>query len=218
MPEGRRVFFTDWDGTVTRHDFYRLVLDELELDVAEDPWTAFLEGRRTHFEALAEIFAGIRTDEATLDRLLARLEPDPHLADDLACLAEAGWEVHIVSAGSDYYIRRLLARAGVDPSVPVHSNPGRFVEGRGVLIERATDPRIRSEDVGIDKAATLRLYGDGAARVAFAGDSNPDLAAARLVAADDRFARARLARALEAEGLAYRPFERWHEVAEALLA
>lgn len=218
MSSQRRVFFTDFDGTVARHDFYRLVLDELELDVTGEPWTAFLEGRRTHFEALADIFAGIRIDEGALDALLERMEPDPHFAQDVTRLRAAGWEVHVVSAGSEYYIRRILEKAGLDHDVPVHSNPGRFVPGRGILLERAADPRIRSEDVGIDKAAALRLHGEGASRVVFAGDSGPDLEAAKLVEPGDRFARARLASLLDDLGLAYRSFERWHDIATALLA
>lgn len=211
------VFFTDFDGTVTRRDFYRLVLDEMPLELAHDPWTAYRRGGLTHFEALRDIFGGLRTDLHSLDALLDRMEPDPLLAADLGRLREAGWVVHIVSAGSEYYIRRILARAGVDHDVAVHSNPGRFTPEGGIELSRAADPRIRSEAVGIDKAATVRLYGEGAERVVFAGDSLPDLEAARLVAAGDRFAKDSLAHRLDELGLGYRPFERWHDVVEALL-
>jgi hypothetical protein len=48
-------------------------------------------------------------------------------------------------------------------------------------------------------------------------DGYPDVAAARLVAPELRLATASLAVALAEEGLPYRRFERWGEVAEALL-
>jgi hypothetical protein len=46
----------------------------------------------------------------------------------------------------------------------------------------------------------------------------PDLAAARLVEPGLRFARGALAAALRTEGQAFRRFERWSDVAGALLA
>jgi len=214
----RRVFFTDFDGTVTRHDFFRRVLDDLDLEVQGDPWAEFRAGTLSHFDALARIFAGIRADEATLDRLIRSMEPDPAFGEDLGRLWRAGWKVHIVSAGSDFYIRRTLQHLGIDFEVPVHANPGRYSPEEGLVLERPTDPRIRCPEVGIDKAATLRAYADGADRVVFAGDSNPDLEAAKSVGEPDRFARSRLAVALDDLGLGYRPFERWHDITNALLA
>jgi len=214
----RRILFTDFDGTVTRHDFFRRVLDEVDLEVQGDPWGAFRAGTLSHFDALARIFKGIRVDEAVLERLIRSMEPDPDFREDLGRLRRAGWQVHIVSAGSDYYIRRTLHHLGIDFEIPVHSNPGRYSPAEGLVLERPTDPRIRCPQVGIDKAATLRAYRGAADRVVFAGDSNPDLEAAKIVGAHDRFARGRLAVALDDLGLCYRPFERWHDIACALLA
>jgi 2-hydroxy-3-keto-5-methylthiopentenyl-1-phosphate phosphatase len=57
---------------------------------------------------------------------------------------------------------------------------------------------------------------DAGRKVAFAGDGFTDAEAARRVPVHLRFARADLAEALQQEGLPYRPFERWAEVARAL--
>jgi len=53
--------------------------------------------------------------------------------------------------------------------------------------------------------------------VAFAGDGRPDLEAALLVEPGLRFARGWLAKELGRRGEGFRPFERWAEVAGALI-
>jgi len=214
----RRVFFSDFDGTMTDVDFFELVLASMRPALDEDPVAAFRRGELTLFEALRRVFAAIPLTEAEVQALLPELRPDPELTADVAGLAAAGWELHVVSAGSAWYIERLFAQLGIDAPVAVHANPGRFVAGRGLVMEHHADPRIARDDIGIDKAEVVRLFGADADVVAFAGNSPPDLAAARLVPAELRFARGSLAPELEALGLRYRPFARWHEVVGALLA
>ena len=62
-----------------------------------------------------------------------RMELDPELSSALARLRRSGWDVVVTSAGCEWYIRILLGKAGLD--LPVFSNPGRFEEGRGLLME-----------------------------------------------------------------------------------
>jgi 2-hydroxy-3-keto-5-methylthiopentenyl-1-phosphate phosphatase len=75
---------------------------------------------------------------------------------------------------------------------------------------------VFSPDLGVDKAGVVREGLSRGIPVAFAGDGFPDLEAARLVLPELRFARRDLAAALDREGRAYRPFERWAEIARAL--
>jgi 2-hydroxy-3-keto-5-methylthiopentenyl-1-phosphate phosphatase len=98
----------------------------------------------------------------------------------------------------------------------VHANPGRFEAGRGLVMTLPIDSPYFDPRHGIDKAAVVRRAVQAGRTVAFAGDGFPDAAAARLVPQELRFARADLATALRHEGLGYRPFERWAEVARAL--
>ena len=207
------TFFSDFDGTITNVDFYELVLNEMQPELEGDPIGSFYRGELPLFETLRRIFAAIPLSEEEVLAMLPRLEPDPHLAEDFARLHAAGWELHVVSAGSAWYIEHTFRQVGVDVPVAIHANPGRFENG--LLMQRPSDQRIAREAIGIDKEAVVRLHGKG--RIAFAGNSQPDLAAARIVPASLRFARGSLRDALEAEGLAYHSFERWHEVVEALL-
>ena len=211
----RRVFFSDFDGTLTDVDFYELVLERMQPALKEDPIPLFRAGDITLFEVLDRIFGAIQLTEDEVIALLSELKPDPQLAEDFDRLADAGWELHVVSAGSSWYIERLFEQVGVRAPVSIHANPGRFEPGRGLVMSRPDDPRVTRHDIGIDKAAVVRLFSDGAETIAFAGNSAPDLPAARI--ATERFAREPLGGLLRAEGLPYSPFERWHAVAQKLL-
>ena len=181
-----------------------------------DYWLDYRAGRLTHFEAMRSYYASIRATEAETLGVVEALELQPELAAWVERLGEAGWRVVVASAGCEWYIRRLMERNGVE--LEVHANPGRFVEGRGLLMELPVNSPYFSPSHGIDKAAVVRSAQRSGRRVAFAGDGYPDLAAARLASPELRFASASLAVALEKEGLAFRRFERWAEVAQALVA
>jgi 2,3-diketo-5-methylthio-1-phosphopentane phosphatase len=205
---------TDFDGTVTRNDFFRLVVEQLAPGGMDQFWQGYLDDRYTHFEALQGIFASIRVPEQRLLDLVAQVHAEPDMADRVERLRRAGWEVVVASAGCGWYIERTLARLGVQ--LEVHSNPGTFDPERGLQMHRPIHSPYYSPTHGIDKAAIVRA---GLARgqvVAFAGDGFPDLPAARLVPQTHRFARHDLRSAMQRERLPFVPFERWGEVSEHL--
>ena len=47
-----QVLVTDFDGTMTRRDFFQLVVERLLPPGTPDYWGEYLAGRITHFEAL----------------------------------------------------------------------------------------------------------------------------------------------------------------------
>jgi 2,3-diketo-5-methylthio-1-phosphopentane phosphatase len=206
---------SDFDGTLTRHDFFRLALERLVPPGLPDYWQEYRAGRLTHFEAMRGYYAAIRATEAETLRVVEAMELEPDLAFWMKRLEQSGWKVVIASAGCAWYIDRLLQRQVVQ--VEVHSNPGRFEEGRGLLLELPVNSPFFSPSHGIDKAAVVRAALQAGGRVAFAGDGYPDAPAARLVVPELRFATASLAAALEQEGLPSRRFDRWAEVARALV-
>ena len=208
------MLVTDFDGTMTRHDFYKLAAQSLLPSEMPDYWAIYRAGRMTHFEALQAIFASIRADREAVNAVVDRMELDPELSSAPGRLRASGWDVIVVSAGCEWYIRILLGKAGVD--LPVFSNPGRFEEGRGLLMELPRDHAFFSPTLGIDKAAVVRHGLAEGRRVAFAGDGFPDLEPARLVPASLRFARGDLARVLGVEGLPFHPFDHWSQIAEIL--
>jgi 2-hydroxy-3-keto-5-methylthiopentenyl-1-phosphate phosphatase len=210
------LLVTDFDGTMTRHDFYQLAVARLLPPDVPNHWADYRAGRLTHFEALRRYFAAIRAPEADVLAVANAMDLEPGLPALLADLRAADWDVVVASAGCDWYIRRLFAAAGVE--VELHANPGQFVPGRGLLMDLPVGSPYHSAEFGIDKSAVVRAALAAGRRVAFAGDGYPDAAAARLVPPELRFARAALAEALADEGLPFRPFDRWADVVRALLA
>lgn len=209
------VLVTDFDGTMTRHDFFKRVIESLLPSGTPDYWADYRAGAITHFEALRRYFASIRASERDVLRVVDGMELDPRLPDAVASLQQAGWKVVVVSAGCDWYIQRLLKQAKVE--IEVHSNPGRFEEGKGLIMEMPTNSPYFSQSLGVNKAGVVQHFQAEGNAVAFAGDGFPDAESARLVADDLRFARADLATVLRDEGLPFHSFDVWSEIARVLL-
>jgi HAD superfamily phosphoserine phosphatase-like hydrolase len=126
----RHVLVTDFDGTITRRDFFWLVVEAFAPAHLEEHWRKYTTKQITHFEALAGIFDKLELSEEAMNALLDRAEPEPELRAWLDRLDRGGWDVVVVSAGCSWYIERILARAGV--TLPIHSNPGTFIPGAGL--------------------------------------------------------------------------------------
>lgn len=211
-----KVLVTDFDGTMTRHDFYTLVSQRLLPAGTPDYFAEYRAGRLTHFEALQRYFAAIRADEATVLQLADDMEIDPRVQAAVARLREAQWEIVIASAGCRWYIDHLLHKHGVN--IEVHANPGTFVPGHGLVMELPEPGPYFSQSHGIHKAAVVQHYLDLGMTVAFAGDGFPDEPAARLVPAERRYARRDLAQVLANSGEGYEPFTEWSDITMHLLA
>jgi 2,3-diketo-5-methylthio-1-phosphopentane phosphatase len=212
----RKIFVSDYDGTITNKDIYALLAERYVPADTPDYFIQYVEGGITHFEAMAAYFAFVPTEERQVEELLDAAEADPDLGASAVLLQRAGWELLVVSAGSSWYIERVLRRAGV--AATVYSNPGRLEKGRGLVLEKldASSP-YHSASIGIDKSAVVRHALYTAETVAFAGDGPPDLQAALLVRPELRFARGFLADALRQRGETFRPFSRWSEIARELM-
>ena len=210
-----KVFVTDFDGTLTRHDFYQLALESLIPPDVENYWEAYRAGRISHFEALRLYFSEIQGSEFDVLAVLDQMELVSGLASAVNELEGAGWKIVVASAGCQWYIDLLLSRAGVE--LEVHANPGEFIAGRGLVMQMPPASPFRSLNLGVDKAAIVKHYQDRGCLVGFAGDGFPDVEAARLVPPRLRFARRDLAEVLQREQLPFRRFEIWTEIARSLL-
>ena len=148
----RSILVSDFDGTITDHEFYALVL--ARRPGVPNYFNEYLAGRLTHFEAMASVFSHSPTDEATLAEMLEEMRPDPRTGEAVARLRAAGWEVEVASAGSAWYIERVLRAAGMEARV--HASPGRIEDGRGLVLEPPRDSPYYHPEKGIDKDALVR--------------------------------------------------------------
>lgn len=211
----RHILISDFDGTMTKHDFFDLSRRDLPSAADHDHWADYVAGRITHFEALARIFGSIRTDWAGIEDVLERMELDPGLPEAVSRLRAAGWEILVASAGCAWYIRRLLDKAGVQ--LEVYANPGVFAPESGLTLSLPVDSPYYRLETGIDKSAIVRAALERDAQAVFAGDGRPDLAPSRLVRPERRFACGWLAEHLARLGEPFHPFETWSRIADRLL-
>jgi len=210
------TLITDFDGTITDRDFYYLAVERYLPPNTPDYWASYSLGQITHLQAMQGIFGHLRASEEELAALLPEMKPEPRLKEYIQALKAAGWAIEIVSNGCEWYIDRTLRLMDVT-GVTVYANPGGVIAGQGLRMEAPLGSPYLSSTHGIDKVAVLRAAQLRGGRVVFAGNGPPDEAAALRVDVKDRFARGWLAEKFKAQGVAYRPFERWGEVAEALL-
>jgi 2,3-diketo-5-methylthio-1-phosphopentane phosphatase len=209
------VLVSDFDGTMTARDFFKLAIQQLLPPDVTNFWREYRAGHITHFQALQSYFAEIRKSEAEVVQVVDKMQLDPALPQAVSDLRKAGWQVIVTSAGCEWYIRRLLAAAGVE--LEVHANPGSFVQGRGLQMELPLGSPFLSPKLGIDKARVVRHQLENGRAVAFAGDGFPDEEAARLVPGHLRFARGDLANVLEKHGEPFQTFSVWSEIARRLI-
>lgn len=215
MTQTDSVLVTDFDGTITKEDFYILAVQRLLTPMDLAPWKDYRSGAITHFEAIRRIFSRIRAPQSVIDEILRDMQPDPTMAQQVADLKKAGWSVIVASAGCEWYIQRIFATLGVN--IEVHANPGYYAEGGPLVMERNPAAPFYCPELGVDKAGIVLSHVKRGARVAYCGDGVTDEPAARLVHPRLRFARRDLADALLAHKQPFRPFELWSEVAQALL-
>jgi 2-hydroxy-3-keto-5-methylthiopentenyl-1-phosphate phosphatase len=208
------ILISDFDGTLTRYDFFDLVRKRWPVPLEDDPWEKFVSGQISHFQALAEIFARIRTSEADLLELANSMELDSSFAKSARELQERRWEIVIASAGCDWYIRFLLNQAAV--SVLLYANPGVFDPKCGLQMFLPEHSRFFSPTTGVNKVEIVRDALSRSDRVAFAGDGRPDMEPALLVKPELRFARGWLAEAFRERGEKFHSFEHWSQIADQL--
>jgi 2,3-diketo-5-methylthio-1-phosphopentane phosphatase len=218
MPPSRpRALISDFDGTITLTDFYEVVVARCLAPDTPDYWAGYAAGQITHFEAMAGIYRHIRCPETVVrEEVLPAMQIDPALPEAVARLHESGWDVIVVSNGSLWYIDILLAGLGLD-ALPRHGNPGRFVDGQGLLLQLPSDSPFFSPQHGVDKSLVVQNALQCYERVAFAGNGPPDLKPALLVPPELRFARTWLASALSERGESFHRYERWSEIVQYLI-
>ncbi|MEZ5102837.1 MAG: MtnX-like HAD-IB family phosphatase [Thermoleophilia bacterium] len=209
------VLVLDYDGTVAEDDMLDRVANHFgdpELFRALD---AELDGgTMTLHEVIRREFEAVRAPrEEVVAWTVEHTRLRPGLRELLALAREREWRLVVLSSGFHELIEPVLEAHGLAEVelVANHVSPG--PDGWRASFRDEEPCAVCGEPC---KRATLaQVVGDADATVAYVGDGYSDRCAAE--AADLRFARAALARWLEARGVAHSTYEDFFQVANTIL-
>lgn len=201
-PLARLLVLLDYDGTVTAHECNDLVLQNLTGDAWREPEAALQAGLIGHAECFSRQVAMVNVPrEQYIAEAVRAAELAPGFKEFLRALCAAGARTAIVSAGFREAITEVWRRNDL-PTVEIFASK---LEGEQPPYHLALDPSLGDCPVcgpGACKGALARSLRRPGDVLAVFGDAQSDLCMAR--EADVVFARSRLAKLCEREGLPYR--------------
>ena len=208
------AFVSDFDGTLTDRDFYHIVMDKYLKDWAWEYYDEWRKTKKINVDFLNKIFGSMdRNEEEILEDIL-ELPLDPYAMEFIKKVEDRGGDFYILSAGTSYYIKKLLAHHKID-SVTVVSMEGKY-HNRGITIMPDPQSEFYSNLWGVDKAKVVLSLKAKYEKVYFAGDSEPDIGAAK--ESDCAFARNDLKTLLADRGIPFVPFSRYVEIEEYMVS
>ena len=149
----RILFVSDFDNTISLKDFYWVVIEKYSPVEGRQEFAKWKQGGYTDFEFLSWVFGRIGQDEAHILKDILCVPIDPFFLTFVNALQSKQGDIAIVSAGNDYYIKRLLQHHGLE-RIPVFSNSGHF-DNKAIVMSPPTNESFRSPRYGIDKAKVV---------------------------------------------------------------
>jgi 2,3-diketo-5-methylthio-1-phosphopentane phosphatase len=191
----RFLFISDFDGTLSEKDFFHVVIDNHFQKESKKLYSDWNRKVMTDLEYLSRLFASIGRDQAGIDEDIDQIPFDPDAGKVIDHVQRLGGDFVVISAGTDYYIKRIFKKYGIQ-DVRIISNRGVYRD-HGIHLNVDPNGPYYSRLYGVDKEKVTRDLRRGYEQVFFAGDSLPDLKAA--VLADTVFAKGKLQDLLDAE-------------------
>ncbi|MGM4914116.1 MtnX-like HAD-IB family phosphatase [Rhizobium sp. 768_B6_N1_8] len=207
--------FCDFDGTISKEDVTDLVLDRFarpEWREIEDQWT---NGRITAAQCMRRQIQLLQAKHEDIDAFLDTIEIDSAFGAFKAFCEENGLSLTIVSDGVDHFIRRVLARHGLE-DIQIIANK---------LISRPHACTMPDFDLGFPFKSAACAAGAGVCKCAqvrpsgnhiYIGDGRSDFCVsheAQLV-----FAKAKLAEYCRANCLPFIPYSGFAEIQASVAA
>ena len=202
------AFVSDFDGTLTDRDFYHIVIDKYLKDWGRGFYEDWKKDKKINVEFLNKIFGSMGKTEDEIKEEILKLPFDKHAKAFMEKVDNYGGHFYILSAGTSYYIEILLNHLNIK-NVTVISMKGIYKD-RGINIIPDKNSRYNSEVFGLDKKKVIEDLKQEYGFVFFAGDSEPDLRAAK--AANTAFARGDLVELLQKENIEFRPFDNYSQI------
>ncbi len=182
------AFVSDFDGTLTEKDFYKIIADEYLKEECEDKYKQWRDKKIKDVEYLGYVFGNIRRTEEEIYEDIMKIKIDPFAGEFIKNIEENHGDFIVVSAGTGYYIDKVLKNNDIE-DIEVYTNKGIFKDN-GIHFMLDENSEFYSEIYGIDKMKVVSKLKTEYQKIFYAGDSEPDLKAAMI--ADVVFAKGEL--------------------------
>lgn len=206
------IFVSDFDGTLTKRDFYHIIMDRYLGEWGRELYKKWKRQELKDFDFLNMIFQSINKNENDILDDIYSIELDPYTGEFINKIKSKGGDFLILSAGTRYYIDRLLAFRGIS-DVNIISNEGVYKD-RGITMLRDMESPFYSDIYGVDKEKAVQNLRQEYRKIFYAGDSGPDLKAA--MSADMAFAKNSLVDLMQASGHNFISFNYFSEIGQYL--
>ncbi len=207
----KTIFISDFDGTISNEDFYRLMMDKY-VPGSEEKYDLWREEKIKDIDFLGYVFENINQEQNIIDEEARNISIDLSLKDFVEFIRKNNGEFVILSAGSKYYIDLVLEKVGVD--VKVYSNLSEYKD-KGLYYNLDKEHEFYSERYGIDKKKVTESLIKDYDLSFYAGDSMPDYQASLLT--NMVFSKAKLTEELNNNKIDNVPFKTFEDVKEYLI-
>lgn len=166
---------SDFDGTISKKDFFFYVIDNLLKEDDLSPWKEYKAGKIAHVDALNSIFSKIRLSEKDFKDFVYSLPIEEGFVETVRFCKTNDIGFFIVSAGSSYYIDLILDRLGIKNYVTTIANPGTYSATNGLqFLKTDVNSPYYSQELGVSKKKAANIIKSKYNKLLFAGDGTPD--------------------------------------------
>ncbi|URZ06878.1 MtnX-like HAD-IB family phosphatase [Clostridium felsineum] len=202
------VFISDFDGTISKRDFYKIITDKYLKEEVGELYKDWRNNKITDVDYLGYVFSHIGRGEKEIIEDVLTISIDPFIKEFIEKIKENGGDFVVVSAGANYYIDKVFENAGIK-DVDIYSNKSVYKDNGLHFVLNPKD-EFYSGNYGIDKGKVVKKLKSSYKKVFYAGDSTPDIEPAIL--SDVVFAKSKLRDFLKERNKEFIVFDGFDEV------
>lgn len=202
------IFVSDFDGTLTEKDFYKIIMDKYLKEKCRNLYRDWRNKKIRDIDYLGYVFENIGRNEKEILEDIMEISIDPYAKEFINNVKSSGGDFAVVSAGTSYYIERLFESKEIK-NVTIYSNKSIFKDN-GLHFQLDETSEFYSSIYGIDKEKVVKKLKEKYNFIFYAGDSEPDLKAALI--SDVVFARGSLSELLRENDKKFIEFKNFQDI------
>lgn len=169
-----KVFFIDFDGTITKQDTCEMMVKAFAKGGWEEINRLWESKELSTSECANMTFKLFNADIDNIKALMDTVDIDEYFKDFISKCRDRGYKIYILSDGYDYNIEAVLKKHDID--LPFYSNRLLYEPGKGFNIE-CTYSNSDCDNCGTCKTALIKELRGETDTVIYIGDGYSDTCA-----------------------------------------